>query len=349
MSKNSKPSRRNSRPETILVTGGCGFIGTNLVKYLSEKGYQVRILDNLSTSSRIWITDREFPIVSSQQTQIALDSGVLTLDLMVGDIRDRAVVEEAVKGMEAVVHLAAHTSVVDSLENTDEVFDVNAKGTLNLLEACRKNGADKFIFASSNAVVGKQTPPIDETKVPQSLSPYGASKLAGEALCSAYYHSFGLKTISLRFANCYGPYCDYKSSVISRFMRWTKEGKPLIIYGDGNQTRDFVHVDDVCQAIYLSLTTQDSRPSTPDFYGEVFQIAAGVETSINELATLAREIIGRDVQAIHEAERKGEIRRNYSNISKAKSLLGFQPKIKLKEGLKELWRSYSTGISKELQ
>jgi len=334
-------SAQNSQVETILITGGCGFIGTNLVKYLSERGFKVRILDNLSTGK-----EENLRKLQSQ------DSRFSTVDLIIGDIRNRGEVSQAVKGVDAVVHLAAHTSVVASLENPKQDWDVNVNGTLNLLEACRQNGVAKFIFASSNAAVGEQTPPIDEMKITKPLSPYGAYKLAGEALCSSYYHSFGLKTVSLRFANCYGPYSDHKTSVVSRFIKWAKEEKPLMIYGDGNQTRDFVHVDDVCQAIYLALTAaqqtkmalgsqsvaDEPQLSTIDLYGGVFQIGIGIETSINELAELIKEMSGNKIQITHESERKGEIKRNYSDISKARRVLGFEPGIKLREGLDDLWR-----------
>ncbi len=325
-------STQEHQPDTILITGGCGFIGISLVKYLVDRGYRIRILDNLSTGKEEHL----------RQLQ-GQDSRFLTTDLIVGDIRNWDLVTETVKGVDAVVHLAAHTSVVQSLENPKETWDINVTGTLNLLEACRQNEVAKFILASSNAVVGEQTPPIDELKIPKPLSPYGASKSAAEALCCSYYHSFGLKTVSLRFANCYGPYSEHKSSVIARFMKWAKEGKPLIIYSDGNQTRDFVHADDVCQAIYLALTaTQQTKmplgaPSLAnDLYGSVFQIGTGIETSINELAELIKEMVGTTPQIIHEAERTGEIKRNYSDITKARTVLGFEPKVKLREGLRKL-------------
>lgn len=312
--------------KTILITGGCGFIGTNLVKYLVGKGYEIWILDNLSVGK-----GENLKKLQSQDYRLS------TAGLIIGDIRDRDVVSQAVKGMDAVVHLAAHTSVVESLENPKEDWDINVNGTLNLLEACHQSGVDKFIFASSNAVVGEQTPPVDELKIPKPFSPYGASKLAGEALCSCYYHSFDLKTISLRFANCYGPYSAHKTSVIARFMRWAREEKPFIIYGDGDQTRDFIHVDDVCQSIYLSLMALDYRLATSDSCGEVFQIASGVETSINKLAEMMKELTESNLQIIHEPEREGEIKRNYCSINKARAMLSFEPKIKLREGLAELW------------
>lgn len=342
--KDSITSTSNSELRTVLVTGGCGFIGTNLVKYLSNKGYRVRILDNLTTPYPIWTPDlRSTPYTLRTQST----------ELLVGDIRDCQAVKSATEGVDAVVHLAAHTSVVESLEKPEEAWDINVNGTLNLLEACRHNRVDSFIFASSNAVVGEEDPPIDETKIPRPLSPYGASKLAGEALCSTYYHSFGLKTVSLRFSNCYGSYAEHKPDVITRFIDWSRRGKPLIIYGDGNQTRDFVHVQDICQAIQLALIiakppelsqqTQSTllTPETP-LWGEVFQIASGVETSINQLAELIKATTGFQLSIIRKPKRKGEIERNYSDITKARKLLGFEPRIKLGRGLEDLWRLHRT-------
>jgi UDP-glucose 4-epimerase len=323
----------NPTLKTILVTGGCGFIGTNLVKYLSERHYKLRILDNLSTPSPVWSPD---PHSSS--------SPVLTqsTELLVGDTRDPEVIEKALEGIDAVVHLAARASVVESLKNPKENWEVNVNGTLNLLEACRHKGLGKFIFASSNAVLGEQPPPVDESKIPRPLSLYGASKLAGEALCSTYYHSFGLNTISLRFANCYGPHSEHNPNVITRFIDWVRQGKPLIVYGDGNQTRDFIHVEDICQTIHLALISLDSQNNAQDFL--LFQIASGVETSVNALVDLIREMAAdHQISVIYEPRRQGEIERNYSDITKARKLLGFEPKITLKEGLEALCKL--TGLS----
>jgi UDP-glucose 4-epimerase len=338
--------------EETLVTGGCGFIGTNLVKYLSERGHRVRILDSLATSSYVWTSDPGLPSGQPRQTPTPLELEFAAVRLIVGDIRDREAVEKAVQGVDSVVHLAAHTSVVESLENPEEDWDINVNGTLNLLEACRRNGVGKFIFASSNAVLGQQPPPVNEMSIPQPASPYGASKLAGEALCSAYYHSFGLKTISLRFANCYGLYSEHKPGVIGEFIKWARQGKPLIIYGDGEQTRDFVHGDDVCQAIYLALTTEPETLLTQStqenpLWGEVFQIASATETSINQLTGLIKEMAAdsqqkeqaSEVSLMYQPERRGEIKRNYSDINKARAVLGFAPRVGLSEGLKALWQS----------
>jgi UDP-glucose 4-epimerase len=305
-----------NKAETLLITGGCGFIGTNLVKYLSEAGYKITVLDNLSIGNK----DTLFSAVTEHQIK----------DLIIGDIRDRDIAEKAVSQTEAVIHLAAHTSVIESLERPEECWTINVSGTLNLLEACRNNGVSNFILASSNAVLGDAPPPADETKVPKPISPYGASKLAGEALCSTYFHSFGLNTTCLRFANCYGPYSAGKSSVIPKFIRRIRNGEPVIIYGDGNQTRDFVHVNDVCQAIELCINNAETAA------GEIFQIASGTETSVNELVSMLQDVWGSTIQVAHEPQRKGEIIRNYSNITKARQMLNFKPGISLKEGLRQL-------------
>lgn len=298
----------------VLVTGGCGFVGVNLALYLAQRGCRVRILDNLSAAN-------------PDHPRILAAAG--SHEIIAGDIRDGAIVSRALEGMEAVVHLAASTSVTQSLEDPKGFWDINVNGTLTLLEACRAAGVSRFVFASSNAAVGEQTPPINEHMIPNPLSPYGASKLAGEALCSAYNHSFGMDTVALRFANVYGPSADHKSSVIPLFVKWAAEGRPFTIYGDGEQTRDFVHVDDICQAINLSLRT-------PGIGGEVFQIASGIETSINELVRLMGRVLGREIRTVHQPERKGEIRSNYSDIGKARRILGFEPMVQLEQGLRAL-------------
>lgn len=297
----------------ILITGGCGFVGVNLVKILAANGHALRILDNFSTGKREFLSELSL----SHEPEV-----------LAGDVRDKAAVETAVQGMEAVVHLAAHTSVIESLERPAEAWEINVSGLMNVLEACRVGGCDRFVFASSNAAVGEQVPPISETMIPRPLSPYGASKLAGEALCSGYYHSYGMKTVALRFANVYGPHSTHKTSVVAKFLRLAREGKPFVIYGDGEQTRDFVHIADICEAIRLALSY--------DTGGEVFQIASGRETTINVLVKLLNEVVGTQLEAVYEPERKGEIRRNYSDIGKARRMLGFEPKVELRQGLRTL-------------
>ena len=307
--------------ETILVTGGCGFIGTNLVKYLSDAGYTIRVLDNLSSGNR--------------ETLFAAVDTFEAPNLIIGDIRDRDLVRKIVREADTIIHLAAHISVVESLQKPDACWDINVTGTFELLEACRIYKIKKFIFASSNAVLGEQPPPADEKKVPIPISPYGASKLAGEALCSAYHNSYGLNTTCLRFANCYGPHSTGKSSVIPIFLKKLNEHKPLQIYGDGNQTRDFVHVNDVCHAIELCIPNKKANA------GEIFQIASGTETSINELVSMLQDIYGITFEIIHVPQRKGEIVRNYSNITKARQMLNYSPAISLKEGLRKLMKLFN--------
>lgn len=308
-----------------MITGGCGFIGVNIARHLISHDFGIKILDNLSTGNK--------ENLFSAGCQLSDDA------VIIGDIRNQDSVEEAVKEVDAIVHLAAHTRVLESLTKPQETWDINTRGTSNLLEACRRTGVNTFIFASSNVAVGEQVPPIDETKIPKPISPYGASKLAGEALCTAYYHSFGLNTVSLRFANSYGPYSKHKTSVIAKYIKTVMQNEPLIIYGDGRQTRDFIHVDDICQAIYICLTT------TKPISGEIFQIASGKETTINELVSMIIAIAGNNVPISYEPKRKGEIERNYSNIAKARKKLGYEPKVALKDGLRDLWQWYA-GVDK---
>jgi UDP-glucose 4-epimerase len=320
-------STDNLKHKTVLITGGCGFIGTNLVRFLFYKGYTLKILDNLSTSKKKNLLDTGWQQYPN--------------NILIGDIRDQDTVNEATTDIDAVVHLAANPGITESIENPQEVWEINVTGTLNMLEACRINGVKAFIFASSNAVLGKHHPPANESKVPKPLSPYGAAKLAGEALCSAYYYTFGLNTASLRFANCYGPVSQHKSSVVAKFIKRIKQHKPLTIYGNGEQTRDFIHVDDICQAISLCLST-DSK-----LEGQVFQIASGRETSINKLISILKEITGHDTPIINEPKRKGDIQKNYSDITKARKKLGFEPNIELKSGLNELWKWYKDQTDQE--
>ena len=251
-------------------------------------------------------------------------------------------VEEASKGVNGIVHLAALPGVFTSLKEPREAYDVNVSGTLNLLEACRKFEIEHFIFASSNAAVGDHDPPINENNVAIPVSPYGAYKLAGEAFCSAYYQSYGIKAVSLRFANAYGPYSFHKTSVIPTFIQNAKQGKPLVIYGDGAQTRDFIHVHDMCKAIFLALQYDPERIKEKGLF---FQIASSVEVKILDLANLIVNLTIKDnlptpVINFHEI-RKGEVRKVYVEIKKAKALLGFNPSIPLDAGLQKTWENWN--------
>jgi UDP-glucose 4-epimerase len=219
----------------VLITGGCGFIGRNLIRMLLERGDSIRVLDNLSVGTR-----DELALVANIIECNGWQAGG-NVSLCVGDIRDRHACMQAAEGADAVVHLAAQSGVLPSIENPVFDCETNVLGIVNMLEACKEKGAGHFVFASSSAPLGETVPPIHEEMVAKPLSPYGASKLAGEGYCSAYSSSFDIKTSVLRFSNVYGPDSGHKGSVVALFFRRALEGKPLIVYGSGGQTRDFIY------------------------------------------------------------------------------------------------------------
>ncbi len=317
----------------ILITGGCGFIGVNLVQRLLQDSSdtRIRVVDNLSVGSREDLMNT-IDTSGSQETiggqkKIPFSTRI---ELVVGDIRDRKLAEDVCKGMDAVVHLAANTGVMPSIEDPMSDCLTNVIGTVHYLEAARRNGVRRFVFASSGAPVGECDPPIHEELAAHPVSPYGAGKLAGEGYCSAYHGSFGLETVALRFGNVYGPRSNHKGSVITKFIRHIFAGELLPIYGDGNQTRDFIYIDDLVSAVLFAL-------KKPGIGGEVFQIATHREHTVGEVAELlnrmAEQRLGKKSCIIYEKERKGEVKRSYSDISKAREMLGFEPKVGLREGL----------------
>ncbi len=295
-----------------LVTGGAGFVGVNLIRLLGSRGIAVRVLDDLSQGKRA-------------------DLDGLGAQLVVGDIRDEATVERALNGVDVVVHLAAHTRVVESIANPMESFDVNARGTLVLLEAARRRGGlRRFVFASTGgAILGDATPPVHEDMPARPLAPYGASKLAGEGYCSAYYGSYGLPTVALRFSNVYGPYSYQKASVVAAFFKRILAGEPLVVYGDGSQTRDFLYVGDLCRAVVGSVEHECG--------GQVFHIAAGLETPIGELAERMLAVTGARIPIERRPARAGEVYRNCARIDRARATIGFDPSTSLAEGLAATW------------
>jgi UDP-glucose 4-epimerase len=320
----------------LLITGGCGFIGVNLTSHFSRKvsADRIRIIDDLSAGTKESLASAaEFSEVTENENH---EFALRTVELIVGDIRDGRLATSVCRGMDAVVHLAANTGVIPSIEDPISDCITNVIGTVNYLEAARLNGVKRFIFASSGAPLGEQRPPIHEEMVARPISPYGASKLSGEAYCSAYYGSYGLETVVLRFGNVYGPYSNRKGSVVAKFIKHIMASEPLPVYGDGNQTRDFIFVEDLVNAAVLALEKSDLG-------GQVFQIATHKEHTVGEVAEelngLARKHLGRVSPIVYEKERKGEVRRNFSNIGKAKRMLGFEPKHDLKTGLEKtfLW------------
>ena len=304
----------------ILVTGGAGFIGSHLVDKLIriESVEKVIVLDNL------W---------SGKIENIKKYIGSKKFELIIGDVRDQKLMKKLVKNSDYVFHEAAVVSVQFSLEKPEVVNEVNVCGTLNLLEACLDSDLHRFVFASSAAVYGEtKVLPIREELSGHPLSPYGASKLAAEAYCIAFYKSYGVKTVSLRYFNVYGPRQAVSpySGVITIFMNNAKYGKPLTIFGDGKQTRDFIHVWDVVEATILASIKEKA-------IGEVINIGTGKDISIKKLAELVRKVTGReDLPIEYGPPRKGDIKRSCANIEKARKILGFTPKINLEDGLKTL-------------
>jgi UDP-glucose 4-epimerase len=255
----------------------------------------------------------------------------LKVELVVGDILDADLAFSVTKGMDVIVHLAANTGVIPSVENPRKDCMINVVGTLNYLEAARKNVIKHFIFASSGAPVGECEPPIHEEITPHPVSPYGASKLACEGYCSAYYHTFKIPITALRFGNVYGPLSEEKTSVIAKFIQQAIRGEVLEIFGDGKQTRDFIFIDDLVRAIYLAANSHQSA-------GEIFQIATNSETNINSLTDRLVNILKekgiRKVRIINKPPPLGDVNRNFSDVSKALKILGWKSEISLEEGLK---------------
>jgi len=313
-----------------LISGGAGFLGVNLIAHLLKISpmTDIRVLDNLSVGTEEDLRDVcKYRKIKCEE----VNGGPRGIELIEGDVKNFEDTMAASKGIDITIHLAGNTGVAPSVENPKADMESNVIGTFNMLEASNRNKVSKFIFASSGAPLGEVEPPIHEEKLPRPVSPYGASKLAGEAYCSAYFKTFGLKTISLRFGNVYGPRSKHKNSVVAKFIKSALEGKPLEIYGDGSQTRDFIFIEDLIQAIMLA--------AAADLGGEIFQIATFRETTIKEIAELISNYIktikGVEPTIVYARPRIGDVRRNYSNITKARKILGYNPLYDLEYGLKQ--------------
>jgi UDP-glucose 4-epimerase len=310
-----------------LITGGCGFIGRNLIRRLvTLPNTLIRVIDDLSVGTREDLA-AICPLIDADPGSREWQSACA---LVVGNIRDAALASSVVAGADIVVHLAANTGVGPSVADPRADCITNVVGTLNYLEACRENGVSRFVFASSGAPVGDCEPPIHENLPARPVSPYGASKLAGEAYCSAYKRCFGIDAVALRFGNCYGPNSKHKSSIVAKFIRAAIERKTWYIHGDGGQTRDFIYVDDVTDAICRAATTAEVG-------GEVFQIATNRETTVTELAVLLSKILKENhvepVRIRHDDPQIGDVKRNYSDTSKAFARLGWRSQVPLDDGL----------------
>jgi len=295
----------------VLVTGGAGFIGSHLVRRLVERGYSVRVLDNFSTGSIENIRD----LLGS-------------VELVRGDVRDPETVRRGVEGVEAVAHLAALISVPESVEKPDLYFDVNVKGTYNISKAFRGR---VLVFASSSSVYGEpQHLPVGEGHPLNPKSPYAASKIAGEAFTLSFSHINGYRPVVLRIFNVYGPgQSRAYAGVVSEFVSRVSVGEPPVIYGDGGQTRDFIHVSDVVEAVISAVEREEARG--------VYNIGSGREVKIRELARIILEAFGRgDLTPIHAPSREGDVRRSCADISRAVRDLGWKPRVRLEDGVREL-------------
>lgn len=321
-----------SHSNTILITGGCGFIGTSLIDALLHAGctQPIRVLDSLVTGSPEDLAEvADFETLSVAQLAEATRQVVLVQ----GDIRDVALTEQVAHGVSTIVHLAANTGVGPSVEDPRLDMECNVVGTFNMLEAARKHDVKKFVFASSGAPAGEVEPPIHEELPPHPVSPYGSSKLAGEGYCSSYHKTFGIDTICLRFGNVYGPRSKNKASVVAKFIKQALAGDTCAIYGDGSQTRDFIYIFDLIRAIQAAMEAPVG--------GETFQIATGRERTVGEIAELIAkhlEIHGKSMPITHEAKRLGDVMRNYSDTTKARTMLGWQPQLDINDGIAETIR-----------
>ena len=303
--------------KNILITGGAGFIGSHLAEYLLAAGCSVRVLDNLSTGKR-----ENLPAHPQ-------------LEFVQGDIRDRPVVSDVARGMDAIVHLAAVASVQASVDDPTGTHETNFDGTLYLLEAARKENIRRFLYASSAAVYGDNTRlPLVEDEILNPLSPYAADKLAGEYYLRFYHAKFGIETTAFRFFNIFGPRQDPSSpysGVISIFIERVSRGEPVTLFGDGRQTRDFVYVGDLAGLLVQTL----SRPET---VGQTINVGRGQQCSLIELLEALEKLTGKPVARRFEAARLGDIVHSRADISRLVRLYGKAPATYIVTGLGEILR-----------
>lgn len=298
----------------VLVTGGAGFIGSNLVRSLAGSGDRVRVLDDLSTGSEENLRDVEG-----------------SLEVLIGDVRDAETVRQAMLGVEVAFHLAALPSVARSVASPVTVNEVNVGGTLTVLLAARDEGTRRVVYASSSSVYGDTpTLPKHEDMPVNTLSPYAASKFAGEAYCRAFSRVYGLETVSLRFFNVFGPRQDPSSeyaAVIPLFATRMLSGQAPLVFGDGGQSRDFTYVDNAIQACHLAAS------AGPQAVGEAMNIGCGERISIRYLVEALGEILGTRLDPQFTSPRPGDVRHSEAAITKARDLLGYQPLVDVREGL----------------
>jgi len=303
----------------FLVTGGAGFIGSNLVRALLNRGDKVRVLDNFSTGKR-----------ENLNLTGSLHNLVANLEVLEGDIADLSTCHKATQSIEYVLHQAAIPSVPRSVALPIESNRANIDGTLNLLVAARDAGVKRLVFASSSAVYGNAPGfPREETIPPAPLSPYAVQKLTDEHYLRLFYELYGLETVSLRYFNVFGPHQDPDSeyaAVIPRFIKAFIRGTQPTVYGDGEQSRDFTYVDNV---VYGNLLAVEAR----DAPGKVMNLACGGQLTLNQLLALLRQITGSDVQAVYTDPRPGDVRHSWADITLSEQVINYKTQVSLEEGL----------------
>ena len=299
-----------------LVTGAAGFIGSHLCEFLIERGCRVVGIDNFIDNYARSLKESNLVNMNSSQHFEFLEENLLEVDLL-----------GLLDGVDVVFHQAALPGVRTSWgENFREYTDNNILGTQALLEACRKCAVQKFIFASSSSVYGETMDlPMTEASLPFPVSPYGVSKLAAEHLCLLYHRNFGIPSVALRYFTVYGPR-QRPDMAFHRFFRWAIEKKPLQIYGDGEQSRDFTHVDDIVLANWLAAETAEP--------GEVFNIGGGSRVTLNQVIEIIKEIVGREPEIWCMDTQKGDVRHTFADMTKAEKRLGYRPSVSIEQGLR---------------
>ncbi|MBE3561155.1 MAG: SDR family oxidoreductase [Ktedonobacteraceae bacterium] len=299
-----------------LVTGGAGFIGSHIAETLLKRGEAVRVLDNMITGRQLNLD--------------ALQGHPGQVEIIHGDIRNMETVRAAVAGVEVVFHQAALASVPRSIQNPVDSLETNINGTQNVLLAACDAGVRRVVYASSSSVYGNTpTLPKHEAMPTAPMSPYAVQKLTGELLCKVFYPIYGLETVALRYFNVFGPRQDPTSeyaAVIPRFLTALLEGKRPVVFGDGEQTRDFTFIENVVQANLLAATA-------PRAAGEAMNIGYGERVSLNQVLQFAGELLGSKVEAEYRDARPGDVRDSLADISKARELLGYHPEVSFRQGL----------------
>jgi len=315
----------------ILITGGLGFIGSNFVELLLSKKSikKILIVDNFSKSSTKYLdTITKYKMFSSAQSYKSCSSKVQVIK---ADINNKEFAFKITKNIDYIIHLAAESGVDVSINKPYESFQTNVLGAYNYIEASRHNNIKRFIFASSGAVFGDTKPPLKETNPRIPISPYGSSKLTIETFCETYSNVFGLNTTILRFSNAYGPYSLHKQSIVSKFINNILNKKAIVVNGDGSITRDYIYVSDICNAIYKSIKDTSGV--------KTYHVGTGKETSIKELIRIfKKECINHDISIEYASNRVGDMRKNYTSITKIKKHLKWSPKISLQKGFSQTFK-----------